>query len=350
MNILITGNLGYVGTELVKYLHINFETSHLHGIDTGYYINCITSSNINSSDINLSTQKYKDIRDINKEDLHGIDTVVHLSALSNDPIGNKFEKATNEINLEASIRIADLSVEASVKNFIFASSCSVYGAGNDKPRNEADIVNPLTAYASSKISFENYLSQNKFESIKITALRFATACGYSDRIRLDLVLNDFVASAITTGKIKILSDGTPWRPLIDVEDMCRAIHWGIIRNSDPQFLVVNVGNNDSNYQVIDLANSVKQELGGAVEVNSHASTDKRSYKVDFSLYNQFAKGFEIKTPLKKSINNIAKAVELIGVDRLIVNHGNFIRLKTLQKWIDAGFIDKNLRWQVKNLK
>jgi nucleoside-diphosphate-sugar epimerase len=350
MDILITGNLGYVGTELVKYLHINFHNSYLHGIDTGYFINCITSCNINSSDIILSTQKYKDIRDINKEDLQGIDSVIHLSALSNDPIGNKFEEATKKINLEASKRIADLSVESGVKNLIFASSCSVYGAGNDRPRNEADIVNPLTAYANSKISFEQYLSQNKFKSMKITALRFATACGYSDRIRLDLVLNDFVASVITTGKINILSDGTPWRPLIDVEDMCRAIHWGLVRSADPQFLVVNVGSNDSNYQVIDLANSVKQELGGTVEVNSFATTDKRSYKVDFSLYNQLAKGFEIKTPLKKSINNIAKAVVLIGVERLTGIHENFIRLKTLQKWINAGLIDKDLRWLTKNQK
>ena len=155
--------------------------------------------------------------------------MVHLSAVSNDPMGNKFEAVTGDINQKASVRIAQLAADRGVKNFVFASSCSMYGYAEGGARKESDPTNPLTAYARSKIGSEKAFAELDLGGMTVTSLRFATACGMSDRLRLDLVLNDFVACAIASGEITVLSDGTPWRPLIDVEDMARAISWAIVR-------------------------------------------------------------------------------------------------------------------------
>src|SRR5581483_1059581 len=180
------------------------------------------------------------------------------AALSNDPMGNRYEEVTLEINYRASVELARRAKRAGVRSFAFASSCSVYGTADSGPRNEKSEVNPLTAYARSKVMTEADLERLADDSFTVTALRFATACGMSDRLRLDLVLNDFVAGAVASGKITILSDGTPWRPLINVEDMARAFEWAVGRPSTNggSFVVVNTGSNRWNYQVRDLAEAV----------------------------------------------------------------------------------------------
>ena len=211
MNVLITGNLGYVGPAVVKEFRQHYPEAEITGYDAGYFSRFI-SHNLVSPDIYLTRQIYGDVRKMNRKVLEGVDTVVHLAAISNDPIGNKFEEVTYAINYEASKRIATLAKEAGVKNFIFASSCSVYGFAEDEARTENSALNPLTAYAKSKVMTEEALKGMESDNFKITCLRFATACGMSDRLRLDLVINDFVAAAYTTGTIKILSDGSPWRP------------------------------------------------------------------------------------------------------------------------------------------
>jgi len=165
------------------------------------------------------------VRHPQPEILRGVDAIVHLAAISNDPMGKTFEEVTDAINFRASVELARQAKAAGVRSFVFASSCSMYGMADDTPRKETSPLNPLTAYAKSKVSTETELQKLADKSFRVTCLRFATACGMSDRLRLDLVVNDFVACAVTSKNITILSDGTPWRPLIHVKDMARAFDW-----------------------------------------------------------------------------------------------------------------------------
>ena len=254
------------------------------GFDAGFFGHSLTGAKL-LPEVLLDRQVFGDIRELPPELLDGTDAVVHLSAVSNDPMGNKFEAVTGEINQQASVRLAKLAAERGVRNFVFASSCSMYGYAEGGARKESDPTNPLTAYARSKIGAEKAFAQLDLGEMAVTSLRFATACGMSDRLRLDLVLNDFVACAIASGEITVLSDGTPWRPLIDVEDMARAISWAIVRRPENggKFLAVNAGRDESNYQVRELAEAVARQVPGTkVSINTSAPPDKRSYKVDFS--------------------------------------------------------------------
>src|SRR5882672_2451552 len=231
VRVLITGNMGYVGPVVVRHLRCEFPDAELVGIDTGLFAHCLTNAGM-LPETRLNRQLFGDVRDMAAEDLAGFDTVVHLAALSNDPMGDRFAAQTNEINHLASVRLAGLARDAGVRNFVFASSCSVYGAADSGARTERDATNPQTAYARSKIATEQALTQMERGDMVVTCLRFATACGMSDRLRLDLVLNDFVACALATQKITVLSDGTPWRPLIATSDMARAIEWGTGRKRE----------------------------------------------------------------------------------------------------------------------
>ena len=229
MRVLITGNCGYVGSTLVRHLRQVMPAAEIIGYDTGWFAHCLTDARVLPETL-LTRQHYGDVRDFPPALLEGVDAVVHLAAVSNDPMGNRFEQVTDEINAQASVRLARLAREAGVRAFVFASSCSIYGFAEGGPRRESDAVNPLTAYARSKVATERALTGMNADGMAVTCLRFATACGMSDRLRLDLVLNDFVAGALATGEITVLSDGTPWRPLIDVSDMARAIEWAIGRD------------------------------------------------------------------------------------------------------------------------
>ena len=220
--ILVTGNMGYVGPGVIEALRDAGYDGRLAGLDTGYFAHCLTGADL-LPEVRLDTQHICDIRDIPDSILTSAEAIVHLAAISNDSMGNRFEKATEAINALASADLARRAKHAGVTSFVFASSCSMYGAGSDAPRSEEDDLNPLTAYARSKVFVEQVLRELASENFTVTTLRFSTACGMSPRLRLDLVLNDFVAGAVSSGRIVLLSDGSPWRPLIHVKDMARAI-------------------------------------------------------------------------------------------------------------------------------
>ena len=234
-----------------------------------------------------------------------------------------------------------------MKNFVFASSCSVYGIADGPPRRETDSLNPITAYAKSKIGSEQELAAIDTD-MTITCLRFATACGMSDRLRLDLVLNDFVACALSSGQISVLSDGTPWRPLIDVADMARAIDWAVDRpaGTGGRFLTVNAGSDDRNYQVKDLANAVARIVPGtAVSINISAPVDSRSYKVDFGLFRSLAPHYQPVVSLDQSINNLVDGLKKMKFKDADFRSSDQIRLKVLQDHIETGRLNDRLKWR-----
>ena len=349
MKILILGNLGYIGPVLVKHLRRTFPESCLIGFDNAYFAACLLKDEV-LPELNLNRQYYGDIRNISSEIFENekFDVVIQLAAISNDPMGKTFERQALEINTHATEVTAKMAKKSGVKSFIFASSCSIYGIGGKKIKNESSELSPQTVYARSKIDSEIKLRNIADENFIITCLRFATACGLSPRMRLDLVLNDFVASAITNKKIEILSDGTPWRPLIDVKDMSRAIEWASSREADKGgcFLVVNVGADESNIQVRDLAYKVSEILGGIdVSINSDASPDTRSYKVDFSLFRELATGYLPELNLSDSINEIANKLARIKLDSDFRKSG-WMRLVYLNNLLNKGLLDNQLRWVV----
>ena len=346
MRILIVGNLGYVGPVVVQHLRSRFPRAELIGFDTGFFAHCLTGTG-QLPETALNAQHYGDIREFPPSLLRGVDAVVQLAAISNDPMGNRFETVTDEINRAASIRLAELARDAGVGAFVLASSCSVYGFAEGGARTELDAVNPLTAYARSKIATEAALRGANSGGMTVTCLRFATACGMSPRLRLDLVLNDFVAGAVGAGQIIVLSDGTPWRPLIDVADMARAIEWAIGRNPDRggRFLCVNTGGAACNYRVSELAEAVAEELPGvSVSINHAAPPDKRSYQVDFSLFGQLAPDHQPVVSLQESIRRLKQGLADMVFAERDFRGSRFIRLNVLDEHIRARRLTPDLRW------
>ncbi|KAA2244403.1 NAD-dependent epimerase/dehydratase family protein [Salinarimonas soli] len=347
MRILITGNMGYVGPGVVAQLRRSYPDAHLVGLDHGWFAHCLTSRAVLPETV-LDEQRFGDVRKVTRADLEGFDAVVHLAAVSNDPMGNKFAAVTDAINHRASVHLARVASAAGVKRFVFASSCSIYGfAADGQPRTEKDPVAPLTAYARSKIATEEGLAGLNSD-LEITCLRFATACGFSPRLRLDLVLNDFVAGALTSGEISVLSDGTPWRPLIHVRDMARAIDWAIQRGStvSDRFLTVNAGSKQWNYQVRELADAVGKVLPGVkVSVNPNAPPDKRSYKVDFSLFERLAPNHQPQETLEGSVAELIDGLRSIGFADPDYRQSHLIRLKVLEGLMESGALTDDLTWR-----
>jgi nucleoside-diphosphate-sugar epimerase len=348
MKIFITGNMGYVGSTLTQYLKKKYPNVKLIGYDTSFFAHSLTGADF-IPEQGVFIQYFGDVRDIEESMLRGVDAVIHLAGVSNDPIGKKFESVTADINRHASVRLAKIAIKEGVKNFVFASSCSMYGQTEGSARKETDTTNPLTAYARSKIGTEEDLKDTNLEQMIFTSLRFATACGWSNRLRLDLVLNDFVACAITSGEITVLSDGTPWRPLIDVEDMSRAIDWAMMRKKDngDQYLLINAGKNSSNYQVKQIANSVAKLIPNTkILINKDALPDNRSYTVDFSKYEKLAPKFQPIVLLDQSISRLKDNLLKINFSNMNFRDSSFMRLNTLNEHINKGRIDKNLRWKI----
>jgi len=346
MKILITGNMGYVGPSVVKQLRASYPDSTLVGLDIAYYGHCMTDAGA-LSERKLNIQHFADIRRFPEEALDGLDAVVHLAAISNDPIGNRFEEVTLDINYRASVTLARNAKNAGVKAFIFASSCSMYGTADDSARTEDSPLNPLTAYAKSKVFTEKELEPLASGEFRVTSLRFSTACGWSDRLRLDLVLNDFVAGAVASGQISILSDGSPWRPLIDVKDMARAIDWAISRDktSASNFLAVNVGSDRENYQVRDLAEAVAKAIPGTrVSVNKDAQPDKRSYRVNFDLFKKLAPGHQPVITLDQSIRELQAGLKEMGFRDPEFRSSHFMRLNILMELRKRGLLNDKLEW------
>jgi nucleoside-diphosphate-sugar epimerase len=346
MRVLVTGNMGYVGPSVVNQLRMSYPGCTLVGFDIGYYGTCVTNAEV-LPECRVDLQYFGDMRQFPDEILNGVDAIVHLAAISNDPIGNKFEAVTLDINHRASIKLAEKAKKSGVKSFVFASSCSMYGSADDSARTEESTLNPLTAYAKSKVYTERDLNPLASEGFKITCLRFSTACGWSDRLRLDLVLNDFVAGAVSSGRITILSDGTPWRPLINVKDMARAIDWAISRESanGGEFLAVNVGSHEWNYQVKDLAQAVARVIPGTdVSINKDALPDKRSYRVNFDLFRKLAAGYQPRVDLEESINGLKNGLESIGFRDGEFRNSKYMRLMVLTDLQEKGFLDNKLQW------
>ena len=350
LKVLITGNLGYVGTVLSSYLKKKNHT--IYGLDSGLFFD-LKFDNLKPEIKSVDHQIYSDLRNLKNLDLQNIDAVIHLAAISNDPMGNEFENVTKEINFIATKKIIDLCVRKKVKKFVFASSCSMYGNFDDEKIDLIDEkanLNPLTAYAKSKVKIEKFIekiSKKKTNHTLFTCLRFSTACGPSNRLRLDLVLNDFVASAIVNKKIELLSDGKAWRPLIDVRDMSRAFDWGINRKKIPKQepMFVNIGNKKNNVLIKDLAHLVRKNFNNkvALKINSKNITDKRSYKVNFNKFYKYEnKKFYPKISILKSINDTKNYLQKYNFSIKNFRNSNYIRLVYLKKLIANKVINKKL--------
>jgi nucleoside-diphosphate-sugar epimerase len=346
MKVLITGNMGYIGPSVVKQLRASYAESFIIGYDSGYFAGQLIGVDF-LPECNVDVQYFGDVRDVPEHFLRDVDSIIHLAAISNDPMGKKYEEVTFDVNWRASIELAKKAKQAGVKSLVFASSCSTYGFADDSPRKEDSPLNPLTAYAKSKVYTERDLKELADKDFKITCLRFGTACGMSERLRLDLVLNDFVASAITSGRIVILSDGTPRRPLVHIKDMARAMDWAISRDLSlgGEYLVVNVGANEWNYQIKDLAGAVAKVLPGTdISINKDAAPDKRSYIVDFSLFKSLAPGHQPQYNLETTVLELKEGLESINFKERDFRNSNFVRLRVLDSLREKGLLDDKLRW------
>ncbi len=346
MRILITGNMGYIGPVVVSRLRESYPHSTLAGLDTGYFAHCLTGADA-LPECAVDVQYFADIREVPPAALTDVDAIVHLAAISNDPMGNSFEKATLSINHRASVELARQAKRHGVATFVFASSCSIYGLADDAPRNEGSPLNPLTAYARSKVATERELRELADRSFKVTCLRFATACGMSPRLRLDLVVNDFVACAVTSRLITILSDGTPWRPLIHVRDMARCIDWAIQRDRHDggDFLAVNAGSSRWNFQVSHLAQVVASAVPDVqVEINRNAAPDNRSYRVDFGLFERLAPAFQPQVELAAAVLELKAGLEAMRFSDTDFRASQLMRLEVLRQLSRCQLIDADLRW------
>jgi len=349
--LLITGNLGYIGPVLTNFLKKKYKQKiHITGLDCDYFKN-FKSEVFNFEKNSVDHQIYEDIRNFSiLKNKIKYDGIILLAAISNDPIGNKFAQQTHEINIKANTKLIKEAIKIGIKNITFAGSCSIYGNSGrivEKSKKENDLLNPLTPYAISKVKIEKIVTKLKLKKSIFTSLRFATACGVSNGLRLDLALNQMTWSAVVKKKITLFSDGSQYRPLIDVEDMCRAIDWSTHRkkNNGGECLFINVGNKNSNIKIIDIANKIKSILPKIKIIkNKNAPVDKRSYKVDFKKFYQIAKNYTPKKNIRKSI------MELIAYlnQNNLIKHPDFEivlkRLDLLNKKIKKKILNKNLRY------
>ena len=339
--VLVTGHLGFIGVHLVRLL--KEQGFYVVGIDNNYFNSDCNYSNFTSPDKEI----IKDIRKINEEDLEEIFAVCHLAGLSNDPMGELNDNLTYDINFEASKKLAKLSKKLGVNRFIFSSSCSMYGISDgDKALDENAEFAPVTAYAISKVKTELSIKELCDDEFAVTSLRNATAYGISPKLRLDLVVNNLVGWAVTTGNIKILSDGTPWRPLVHAEDIARAFV-ATIQTEKNQISgkSFNVGQNGENYQIKDIAKMVGEIIPNCkVEVTGEHGSDSRSYRVDFSKINSELPNFKPKWKLKDGIEEIYNSYMTKGLSNKQFNGRYFIRLKQIEYLTQNNLLNNQLYW------
>ena len=347
MKIIITGNLGYIGPSVTNQIRSSFPEAEIIGFDIGYFAHSLANPHY-FPEVKLDSQVFADIRKFPETLLKDVYAVFNLAAISNDPMGKKYEDVTMEVNYKAAVNLARLCKRNGVKKFVYASSCSMYGAASQYPKKEDDELNPLTAYARSKVAAEKDLEPLADNHFIITCLRFATACGFTNRLRLDLVLNDFVAGALVNNVIEILSDGTPWRPMINTKDMARAFEWGLLRENTQggNFLAVNTGSNEWNYQIKPLAEAVAAQIPGVdVSVNKDAAPDKRSYRVNFDLYKKLAPEHQPNWDLESTIRELKDNLLQMNFNDPYFRESSLIRLKVLDFLKEKNYINENLEWK-----
>jgi nucleoside-diphosphate-sugar epimerase len=351
MKILIVGNLGYIGPSLVRQLRNTYPQGTLIGYDIGYFAHCLTNAPV-LPELELDMQVYGDIRHFPEQLLEGVDAVVDLAAISNDPLSLRFEEVTMDINYRAAVNLAHMAKEKGVKSFVYASSCSMYGQADDTPRREGDKLNPLTAYARSKVAAEEALEKLADDHFTVTCNRFATACGWSSRLRLDLVLNDFVAGGLVNKHISILSDGTPWRPMINTRDMSRAMDWSISRPASlgGKFLAVNTGSNEWNTNILDLAEATAKVISGVkISINPDAPPDKRSYRANFDLYKQLAPHHQPQEDLISTVEEIRDNLVAMKFNDPDYRKSQLIRLEVISRLQASDRLGDDLRWKHKTI-
>jgi nucleoside-diphosphate-sugar epimerase len=343
MRVLVTGHSGYIGAVMVPVLES--AGHHVVGLDNGLFVDCTHGPPIAEPEA-----ERLDLRDIDRTDLEGFDAVVHLAALSNDPLGDLEPEHTYHINHRASIQLAEAARAAGVSRFLYSSSCSIYGAASvDEAVDENAPMRPVTPYAVSKVRVEDDLRELADESFSTVTLRNATAYGWSPRLRCDLVLNDLVARAFLSGEIRVLSDGTPWRPLVHVEDIARAF---LAALEAPREAVhdqaFNVGTASENYQIRDLAEMVADAVpGAAVAVTGETGPDPRSYRVDFSKISERLPTYRPVWTATRGVAQLLEAFSRYGLterQHVLV----FRRLAWLQRLREQGLVDGTLRWRTAN--
>jgi nucleoside-diphosphate-sugar epimerase len=323
VDVLVTGHRGYIGVHLVDVLQ---RAGHrVTGCDSGLFDGCEWEPYAQAG-VDLR----KDVRDLELDDVRGHDCVMHLAAISNDPMGDVDPELTLAVNRDASVRLAELAKEAGVRRFLFAGSCSVYGQAADRDVVESDPLNPLTAYARSKIEVEEAVRPLADEAFAPVFLRNATAYGHSPMLRIDLVVNNLLACATALGEIRIMSDGTPWRPLIHCRDIARAFVAFAEADDVPAGIAVNVGGNDENFQVRDVAGLVQELVPDAhIELTGEAGNDPRSYRVNFDLLRELLPEFRLEYTLRGGMEELhAKLVEH-EFSRADWDGDRFVRLRRL---------------------
>lgn len=340
MNVLVTGSEGYIGAVLRDLL---LEREHeVTGLDAGYFNDC----DLGTPPTPIPLVQ-RDLRDITPGDLRGFDAVVHLAALSNDPLGNLAPGLTEEINTGGSVRLAEAAKAAGVRRFVFASSCSLYGQGAAMGLTEEAEANPQTPYAKSKIDFERALSAMASDDFSPTCMRNATAFGFSPRLRLDIVVNNLCGWAFTTGKIAMTSDGSPWRPLVHVKDISRAV---VCALEAPREAIhnqaFNVGSTANNLQIRDVAFKVQRQMPDCEVTFGNSDGDTRTYNVDFTKIETRLPGFvRAEVSVDDAITELLGAFKRLAFEEAGFSSRLYTRLKQIKHLQDTGQIDEKLRWR-----
>lgn len=340
MRVLVTGDRGYIGAVLVPMLLEN--SIDAVGLDTDFFQTILNASNISTT----YTKITKDIREANENDLEGIDAVIHLCALSNDPMGDLHPRLTEEINFKSSVKLAKLAKKVGVKRFLFSSSCSIYGIANEDIVDEESGVSPLTAYAKSKIETEEALRKLADSDFCVGILRNSTVYGFSPKFRNDLIVNNLATSALAYNQIRILSDGTPWRPLIDVRDLSSIfIEFLTIDKDKINAKIINVGFNENNYQIKDLIVEIQNEVvGSRVVYTREHGKDTRSYKVSFNKFKKIFPNVKQEWDIKRSIQDLIGQLKKFNFSKRHFESGVFTRLVVLKQLMRTGKINAELFW------
>ena len=325
MKVFVTGHQGYIGTHVVDLLKQEGHT--VIGCDLGLYEGCNWEPMVQPD-----RQLLKDVRQVEVRDLDGCDCIMHLAAISNDPMGALNAEITFEVNRDASIHLARMAKEAGVPRYLFAGSCSVYGQGEKLDLDETDPLNPLTAYAQSKIETEKAVSQLADDGLTPVFLRNSTAYGHSPMLRIDLVVNNLLGSAMAYGEIRIQSDGSPWRPLIHCRDIARAfLALAVAPRTAVHNKAINIGANTENYQVRDVGDQVQRLIPSAkINYTGEVGADPRNYRVSFDLLYRLLPTFKLQYNLATGMEELHRKMIEHGFEKRDFEGDQFVRLRTLK--------------------